>query len=153
MNTARRLFFIVIFSSCLLAFAPTVVLADGGNPAPPAEYKYNPPPYMGNVTVEWEQECIVNKILYTGCVFFTGALKRAGNEDTQCVFTHALWEAGVQHTVFANHTAKDLQGRQIIGYSVGCPGLYEIIAAHSLFYNVDYKLFTVDVIVMEIVTK
>jgi len=141
----------LLFSLLMAVFLtiPATLFADGGNPAPPAQYKYVPPPYMGNVTVEWKENCDG----YNGCVFFTGTLKRAGNDGDQWVLTNALWETGVQYPVFANHTAKDLQGRQIIGYYVSIPGLYEIIAAHSLFYNVDHTLFTVDVIVMEIVTK
>jgi hypothetical protein len=145
---------IVLLLMAVFLTIPATLLADGGNPAPPAQYKYNPPPYMGNVTVEWEQKCTVNgNSYYEGCVFFTGTLKRAGTEGDQCVLTYALWETGVQRAVFSNHTAKDLQGRQLIGYGLGCSGLYEIIAAHSLFYNYEYTLFTVDVIVMEIATK
>jgi len=152
MITAKRLFFIVIFVSCLLALAPSVIFADGGgNPLPPAgQYKYAPPPYKGNVTVEWVASCNGG---YWGCALLTGTLTKAGNEDIQCVLQDAIFEVGVQPGVFASHTTKDLQGRQIVGAYVGCPGNYEIIAAHSLFYNVDYTLFTVDLIVMEIVEK
>ena len=152
MITTKKLFFLIIFVSCLLALAPSVVLADGGgNPQPPAgNYKYAPPPYKGNVTVVYAQTCLNG---YTGCALLTGTLMKAGNEGIQCVLEDAIFEVGVQPGVFASHTKKDLQGRQIFGPSIGCAGFYEIIAAHSLFYNIDYTLFTVDLIVMEIVEK
>ena len=151
MITVKR-FSIIIFIVCFLAYAPSIVLADGGgNPQPPAgNYQYAPPPYMGNVTVEYAQTCTdQNNISYDGCALLSGTLKKAGKDDEQCVLSRAIFETGVQFSSFVSHTAKDLQGRQMA--NVGCYGFYEIIAAHSLFYNIDYTLFTVDVIVMEIV--
>jgi len=139
---------IILLLMAVFLIVPTTLFADGGNPAPPAEYKYVPPPYMGNINVEYYAgECISG---YSGCVYLSGTLKKVGKEGDQCTFANFLWEAGVQQGVFANHTAIDLQGRQLT-IAEGCPGLYEIIAAHSLVY-VDNDLFTVDLIVMEIVS-
>lgn len=155
MSTVKRLF-VVIFAAYLLVFSPSIILADGGaNPQPPAgNYKYAPPPYMGNVTVEYASSCTDQSgSSYNGCALITGTLKRAGKEGDQFVLCSVIFEVGVNPNSFSSHTAKDLQGRRILGPSIGVPGNYEIIAAHSLFYNVDYTLFTVDLIVMEIVPK
>jgi hypothetical protein len=154
MTKAKR-FFIIVFTTCLLAISPSVVLADGGgNPSPPAgEYKYVPPPYVGNVSVEFSETCLGS---LNGCALLFGTLKRVGRDPADLIqFSGTLYESGVTLIAFQSHTAHDIQGRQIDGPALTPPraGIFEIIAAHSLYYSEDKNSFTVDLIVVEIMSK
>ena len=153
MITTKRVF-LIIFAACLLAMAPSVILADGGGnpPTVPEGYKYDPPPYLGTVSLEWVPSCTFGDQTFDKCVFVYGRLEPAGEKRDPLVFSFPglLLETGVPLEVFQTHKANDIRTR-IIGhpYPYFLIGIYEIIGAHRLVYTSD-TLFTVDVVLMKL---
>jgi len=150
-----------ILMTMILALTPSIILAEGGGPEPPSgwEYKYAPPPYMGNVTLVFEPRYTTPKGT-VGCAYMhptaiDNRLYQAGHPYDYIEFTRAEYECSVYDYQFQSHTPQDIQGRGIdSNYCFGCPpGVFTIIAAHNLVYSPDKNSFTVDVIVMRLVGR
>lgn len=153
----RSCIFLGLVSAIAFGFTPAMVLAEGGEPHNCEGFThYDPPPYFGNVTVDYCEYCQAADGFwscsgsgYWGCAILSGEVVKAGGDSDVINLDGTLYEAGATPNDFLSHTQHDIRGRCIIGQSMGRDdlGAYEIIGAHSLVYKTQTR-FTVDVIVM-----
>ena len=147
-----------------LYLTPAIVFAEGGEPHNCEGYNaYDPPPYFGNVTVNYCEFCTANEdgfwscssgSEFWGCAILSGRVVQAGGDSEVINLNGTLYEAAATTDDFLSHTQHDIRGRCIIGPAMGRNdlGAYEIVGAHSLVYKSNTK-FTVDIIVMPLTTR
>jgi hypothetical protein len=144
-----------LLAATALCLTPAIVFAQGGEPHSCVGFNaYDPPPYLGNVTVTFVDYCTFKGQVFIGCAFLSGEVVKAGDDNDVIHLDGLVYETGFFHWQFLSHTQNDIRGRCIIGSVMGDPylGAYEIIGAHSLLYESDTE-FTVDVVVMPLTTR
>lgn len=146
-GTCMLLGLIAVTALCL---NPSIVLAEGGEPHNCAGLDaFDPPPYMGNVTVDYDTSCDPHP---SGCAFITGTVVQAGT-GVSIDLVEVFYESAVTPDQFSSHTARDIRGRCIEGEILGGGlGNFQIIAAHGLEYESDIR-FTVDIVLMPLTTR
>jgi hypothetical protein len=139
-----------------LFLAPSVTLGEGGEPHNCEGFNaYDPPPFMGYVTITFQEYCTIGEQLKSGCAFLSGTVERAGTGETY-VLDGLVYETGIEYeSQFLTHTAQDVRGRCIEAAVMGEPqwGNFEIIAAHGLEYDSGGYSFNVYIIAMPLTNR
>jgi len=145
-----------LLAATALCLTPAIVFAEGGEPHNCEGFNaYDPPPYLGNVTLTWVESCTVGETELYGCTFLSGEVVQAGGDNDVIDLGGLLYEAAVDHdSQFMTHTQQDIRGRCIMGEAMGVSelGAFEIVGAHSLVYKSQTE-FTVDVVIMPLTTR
>ena len=148
-----------LLAATALCLTPAIIYAQGGEPHNCDGFNaYDPPPYLGNVTVTWQPDCTIivegEPVYLLECTFLSGEVVQAGGDNDVIDLGGLLYEAAVSPQQFLSHTQQDIRGRCIIGAVMGVPdlGAFEIVGAHSLVYKSRTE-FTVDVVIMPLTTR
>ena len=137
----------------LLALASAAFAGGGGKPEPGGgcpeaeikDFRYDPPPYKGTITLLWEDNFVT----------FSGTVDKAGNSECVAYFPEGTPWDGMAEEDFINLVAHDLNGTCLIDlddyFPFGCeaPGYYELLGAHK-FNRVTDHVIIFDAMLMHV---
>jgi len=115
-NVSKWFCFVSILVAALVAISPSPTMAGGGGSSgiEPGGgcgegLKYDAPPFMGSVTLQWYESITIDTTVFYGAVLATGELERVGNTSCSALVEPVMpvWFDLTQEQ-FQNFKGKDL---------------------------------------------